>query len=132
MRWNAGSGTRSTGGGIGRSDVGIRAVIDVEKSSLGAFEKDFLSALQGVMQINDGVRHKGTQFRAGGEITLVHFLVIGGFGAKRAENGVVLSNLSLQFFREQSGLHQVGDSQSGTGSLVAVGGTDSALGGTDF
>src|SRR4051812_10961932 len=110
MRWNAGPGARSTGGGIGRSDVGIRAVIDVEKSSLCAFKKDFLSALQSVMKINDGVRDKRTQFRASGEITLVHLFVIDRFGAKRAEDGVVLSNFSLQFFREQSGLHQVGDS----------------------
>ena len=55
MRRNARAGAGAARGRVRRGHVRIRAVIDIEKSSLRAFEEDLLPGLQRVVQIDDGV-----------------------------------------------------------------------------
>ena len=50
VRRDAGTGAGAAGGGVGRSDERIRAVIDVEKSSLRAFEENFVAAPDGFVE----------------------------------------------------------------------------------
>ena len=75
-------------------------MIDVEKSSLRAFEQDFLFPLQGAMEIDHGVRDKRPQFPARLEIPLVHFAIIDRRRAESLEDAVVLAHLRLQLLRE--------------------------------
>ena len=61
MRRHARTGAGAARGRVRRSDVRIRAVIDIEKSSLRAFEQDLFPFLQRAMQSDDGVGNERPQ-----------------------------------------------------------------------
>src|SRR4029077_7194007 len=110
----------------------ISSVIDVEKGSLRAFEQNRLPALERVVQINYRIGDQGAQLRAGREIIFVYLVIVDRLGAKRAQDRVVLAILRLQFFREQSRLHQIGNTQPRPRGLVSVSRPDAALSGSNF
>ena len=68
MRRNARAGASAAGGGIGRSHEGVGAMIDVEKSALGAFEQDMVAAPRGLVQQDDRVGDKRFQSVSGGPV----------------------------------------------------------------
>src|SRR3982074_2513608 len=98
---NSGASARAARRGVRRRNERIGPVIDVEKSSLGAFEQDFLFALQGAMKVDHRVRHKWPQLPARLQITVIHFAIIDRLRAERLEDAIVLPDLGLQFFRKQ-------------------------------
>src|ERR1700759_1542632 len=107
-------------------------MIDVEKCSLRAFEQDPLPLDQSAMKINNRVRDEGAQLFAGGEILLVNRIVIDRFRAERPQDAVVFLNLGLQLRGKKPRLHQIGNAQPSASGLVAVGGSNNALGGPNF
>ena len=129
---HARTGTRAAGSRVRGSNIGIGAVIDVEKCSLRAFEKNLFSALQCLMQINDGVGDERAQEFSGREIRFVHRFVVDRLRAERAQNAVIFLNLGFEFFRKQPRLHQVGNAQTGPRRLVAIGRADAAFRRSDF
>src|SRR3954453_3700728 len=62
----AGSGARASRSRVGRRDVGISSVVDIEKCPLRAFEQDFVPFLKRLVQINHGVGDKRAQLLSGG------------------------------------------------------------------
>ena len=107
-------------------------MVDVEEGALRAFEKNFFPLLQSTVQINDGVGHKRPQLFSGPEICGVDFAKVDRSRTERFQDVVIFANLCLQFFGERRGLHEIGNTQAGSGRLVAVGGPNSALGRADL
>ena len=80
-------------------------MVEIQKSALRTFKKDFLSLLQGTMEVKDRVCHKRPQLFARGQIFFAHVSIINRTRAKRLQNAVILTNFGLQFFGKQNRLH---------------------------
>src|SRR5205085_4104816 len=83
------------------------------------------------MQINDRIGNERSQLCAGNEIITIDLRVIDRLRANHLQDAVVFPDTSVELFGKKPGLHQIGNSQSGASRLIAIGGTDSALGGAD-
>src|SRR5437899_3881625 len=132
MGRNAGAGAGAAGGGIGRGNERIGAVIDIEEGALRAFEQNILSALDGLMEEHNGVRHEGFQVIAGGSIIFVNLFEGKRAGAECFEDFVVFVDLGLELPGEAIRVDQVEHAQTSSRGFVAVGWADAAFGSADF
>ena len=96
MRRDARAGAGAAGGRVRRRHERIRAVVDVQKSSLRAFEQNIIAAANRLVQQNHGVGDERFQVIARGAIIGVNLFERKRLGAERLEDFVVLFDLATE------------------------------------
>ena len=129
---DAGAGAHAAGGGVGRGDVRVGAVIDVEECALCALEKDAFFCRRGVVQHLHGVGHVRLEAASGLEDALHRALDRERFCAERLEKGVVTLDALLQLFGKTFRVEDAAHAQADAVDLVAVSRADAAQGGAEF
>ena len=123
---------RPAGHGVGRGDVRIGAVIDVEHGALRPFEEDTFRLRQGLVQVDAGIGNVARQAVAKGGI-----LGMDGSEIERlllehgAQVRVLLFDGALQDICEHRFVTEIGEANADARHLVFVGRADAAAGGAD-
>ena len=120
----AGAGARPAGGRVGRGDVGIGAVVEVEERRLGALEQQVLAGGEGLVQQSDGVGDERCEAgaevgEAGDDVVHVERVTAGG-----GELAVLGDGSRLDVIGERRQVGHVAGAQPDTAGLVGVGRTD--------
>ena len=131
---DSGAHTRTAGDRIGRGDVGVGAVVDVEKRRLGPLEQHVVAPLERLVNERDGVGDVGTDPRDDlGEIPVCELV---GVEAQPVvdlgENQVFLSDDVGELLAEDLLVQQVLQTDSDAGGLVGIGRADAPFGRPEF
>ena len=125
---------RAAGHRVGRRDVGIGAVVEVEEGGLGALEQHVLAELERLVGEVDRVGHVGldprrqlAEVEVGDLVDRRRQLVVD----LGEQLGLVLEH-QLELLAEDLGVVHVLHAQADPGGLVGVGRTDAALGGAQL
>ena len=105
MRRHARAGAGAARRGVGRRDERIRAVVNVEKRPLRAFEQNVVAAPHRLVQQHDGVGDERFQIIPGGAVFGENLLERERFRAERLQHFVVfLDARTASFSSNRSGL----------------------------
>jgi hypothetical protein len=130
--WHAGAGAGAAGSGVRGGDEGIGAVVDVEKCSLSALEKNVGFATGRLVQVYDGVSDEGLECVAGGAVGVVDFFKRKRFATESFQDFVVFLDALFENCFEAFGIDEINETHADAGGFVTVRRADASFGGADF
>jgi hypothetical protein len=129
---DAGAGGRRRGSGVGRGDVRIGAMIDVQQHALRTLEKHRTLRVHPLVQQRRDVRHQPAEHLPQRPAFVQHLRVIHWRGAKIVlQREIMIIHDFLQPGVEDLRADQFSEAQTTARNLVFIGGSDAPPGGTD-
>ena len=130
---NAAARAGIAGSRVRAGNIRIGAVVDIEEGSLRAFKQHVFTLAENFVQHHAGIGDVRAQFFGIRQKFFQHRIIIKRLAAINfSDDSIFRFQIDLQFFGKSVRLHQITDTDAGTGNLIHITGTDTALGRTDL